>query len=143
MSGTELRRVVPGDAAACARVVPIRVGQADWTPKNLPQTEIEEMICEGSPNQDILVSDELVVCNMYVDPCKVIVGVLYCLRAGEGVGNQLLDQVRNGCEYLWLTSLLPNQGALRFLRRDEIIETETAPPTPPDTDSVIRMEWRA
>ena len=134
---------MPGDAATCARVVSIRVGQADWTLKKLPQTETEEMICEGSPIQDILVSDELVVCYMYVDPCKVIVGVLYCLRTGEGVGNQLLDKVRNGCEILWLASPVPNQGALRFCRRDKIIETETAPPTPPDTASVIQMEWRA
>ena len=143
MSGVRIRRAVPGDMAACARVVSTWVGQTGWMPEDLSQEEIEELIREAFPNRDIWVSGEPVDCYMSIDPFEARVGALYCLRTGEGVGKKLLEQAKDGREYLCLTTHVPNLGAQRFYRREGFIETGTEPPTPPDTVPVIRMEWRA
>ncbi len=143
MPGAEIRRALPEDAAACARVVSTWIIQTDWMPDDLPEEQLEKLISEAFPKREIWVSGDPVDCYMSVDPVECKVGALYCLRTGEGIGKQLLDQAKDGRDYLWLTTHVPNRDAQRFYRREGFIETGTEPPSPPDTIPVIRMEWQA
>ncbi len=143
MPGAEIRRAVPEDAAACARVISTWIAQTEWMPEDLPESELEHLIREAFPARDIWVSGDPVDCYMSVDPRENKVGALYCLRTGEGMGKRFLDKAKDGRDYLWLTTHVPNRAAQRFYRREGFVETGREPPTPPDTVPVIRMEWRA
>lgn len=143
MAEAEIRRAVPEDVAACARVVRTWLEETDWMPEDLPEDKLADLIREAFPQREMWVSGNPVDCYMSVDPAENKVGALYCLRTGEGIGKRLLDQAKEGRDFLWLTTHVPNRDAQRFYRREGFVEKGTEPPTPPDTVPVIRMEWRA
>ncbi|MTH99525.1 GNAT family N-acetyltransferase [Roseibium sp. RKSG952] len=143
MGVNDIRRATSGDVPACARIIATWMAQTEWMPEELPEEKLEELIREAFPVREIWVSGDPVDCYMSVDPKELKVGALYCLRTGEGIGKQLLDQAKKGRDYLWLTAHEPNIAAQRFYRREGFVVTGTEPPTPPETLPVIRMEWRA
>ncbi|MEX0306839.1 MAG: GNAT family N-acetyltransferase [Ruegeria sp.] len=143
MTGNDIRKATLDDVAACARVVWTWLDETEWMPEDLPQQQLEDLIREAFPKRDIWVSGDPVDCYMSVDPVEKKIGALYCLRTGEGMGKTFLDKAKEGRDYLWLTTHVPNTGAQRFYRREGFVATGTEPPVPPDTVPVIRMEWRA
>jgi len=143
MSATAIRRATPDDVPACASVIATWMAQTEWMPEELTEPELTALILEAFPAREIWVSGDPVDCYMSVDPKAQKVGALYCLRTGQGVGKQLLDQAKTGRDYLWLATHEPNLAAQKFYRREGFVATGTEPPTPPETLPVIRMEWRA
>ena len=142
MSGRDIRRASLKDVPACARVISNWIAQTGWMPEDVSEEQLETLIGEAFPNREIWVSGDPVDCYMSVDPAENKLGALYCLRTGEGIGKQLLDQAKSQRDYLWLTTHVPNVDAQRFYRREGFAETGREPPVPPDTVPVIRMEWR-
>ncbi len=143
MAVNDIRKATVDDVAACARVIWTWLDETEWMPEDLPQQQLEDLIREAFPKRDIWVSGDPVDCYMSIDPVENKIGALYCLRTGEGMGKTLLDKAKEGRDYLWLTTHVPNVDAQRFYRREGFVETGTEPPVPPDTVPVIRMEWRA
>ncbi len=143
MGASDLRRAIPDDIPACAHILATWMSKTDWMPEELPEHELEALIREAFPNREIWVAGDPVDCYMSLDPKDCKVGALYCLRTGEGIGKQLLDQAKAGRDYLWLTAHDPNKAAQKFYRREGFEATGTEPPTPPETLPVVRMEWRA
>ncbi len=143
MAGTEIRRATLADVPDCARIIWTWIAETDWMPEDVTEEQLEGLIREAFPNRDIWVSGDPVDCYMSVDPVESKVGALYCLRTGQGIGKQLLDQAKTDRDHLWLTTHVPNVAAQRFYCREGFVETGREAPVPPDTVPVIRMEWRA
>ncbi|WP_424830839.1 GNAT family N-acetyltransferase [Ruegeria sp.] len=144
MAVSDPRRAALDDIPACAQVISTWASQTDWMRNEvLATSELETLIREAFPEREIWVAGEPVDCYMSIDPKAQKIGALYCLRTGEGVGKQLLDQAKTGRNYLWLTTHEPNKAAQKFYRREGFVAVGTEAATPPETIPVIKMEWRA
>lgn len=143
MAVNDIRQASIDDVEACARVIATWAAQTEWMEDELPEAKLADLIRDAFPNRDIWVAGEPVDCYMSLDPVEQKVGALYCLRTGQGIGKSLLDKAKEGRDFLWLTTHVPNRSAQKFYRREGFVDAGTEPPTPPDTVPVIRMEWRA
>ncbi len=131
------------DVRDCARIIATWAAQTEWMVEKLPEEKLADLIRDAFPQREIWIAGDPIDCYMSVDPVECKVGALYCLRTGEGVGKRLLDKAKDGRDFLWLTTHVPNRSAQKFYRREGFVDAGTEPPTPPDTVPVIRMEWRA
>ncbi|MEM6659088.1 MAG: GNAT family N-acetyltransferase [Pseudomonadota bacterium] len=143
MAAGGIRRATLDDVAACAGIISAWVAQTRWMPEDLPEDRLADLIRDAFPDREIWVAGDPVDCYMSVDPVAQKVGALYCRRTGQGLGKQFLDLAKQGREFLWLTTHVPNTAAQRFYTREGFVIAGTEPPTPPETLPVIRMEWRA
>ncbi len=143
MEADGIRRASLQDVGACARIIATWAAQTEWMEDELPEEKLAELIREAFPKRDIWIAGEPADCYMSLDPVEQKVGALYCLRTGQGIGKALLDMAKEGRDYLWLTTHVPNLRAQRFYRREGFVDAGTEPPTPPETVPVLRMEWRA
>lgn len=139
----EIRRALPEDVVACARVVHDWATQTEWMPDELPVEQLAGMIEEAFGAREIWIAGDPVDCYMSVDPKEQKIGALYCSRTGQGMGQRFLDKAKEGRDFLWLTTHRPNIAAQRFYRREGFEVVAEEPPVPPDTVPVFRMEWRA
>lgn len=138
---TEIRRAGPEDIPACAAVVNDWIDATPWKPRAFPRDEIERMIHDALPVREIYVIGEPIEAYMSFDPVNAKIGALYCRRTGAGVGKALLDHVRQGRDFVWLTSDEPNLRAQAFYRREGFTECGFIDPEPPETLRELRMEW--
>lgn len=139
----QIRRAVPEDVPACARVVHNWARRTEWMPDELPVEQLAAMIREAFDAREIWVIGDPVDGYMSVDPKEQKIGALYCDRTGHGFGKRFVDKAKEGRNFLWLTTHTPNRAAQRFYRREGFEVTAEEPPVPPDTIPVFRMEWRA
>lgn len=139
----EMRRAVPDDVPAIAKVVNDWIDGTDWMPRTDTAEVIEGYIRDAFDKREMWVVGTPVCGYASVDPQKDYLGALYTATPGLGVGKALLDHVRENRDFLWLTTHVPNISAQRFYVREGFKVTgEEASDTPGDPIRVYRMEWR-
>ncbi|MBF9049588.1 GNAT family N-acetyltransferase [Roseobacter sp. HKCCD9010] len=138
-----IRRAEIGDVPACAAVANWWIDDTDWLPRDYPPEAIEGMIRDALPTREIWVAGDPVEAYLSYDPEKKRVGALFCRHGGRGVGKALMDRVKEGQDYLWLTTHEPNLRAQKFYIREGFTEVERFIPEPPETVREVKMEWRA
>ncbi|GGG70815.1 N-acetyltransferase GCN5 [Salipiger pallidus] len=136
------RRATPEDAPAIAAVVNAWIDATPWMPRSEPPQTIEMYITKALPDHEIWVIGDPIDCYLSLDPGTSRIGALYCERTGQGFGKVLMDRVKEGREFLWLHTHVPNLAAQKFYAREgfhpvggEIV------PEPPETVPELRMEW--
>lgn len=138
----DIRRAAPDDVAGCAAVANWWIDDTSWLPRDHPPEEVEAMIREAYPTREIWVAGRPVEAYLSFDPEAKRVGALFCRNSGKGVGKALLDRVKEGADYLWLTTHEPNTRAQKFYKREGFAEVERFFPEPPETVREIKMEWK-
>lgn len=137
-----IRRAGQEDIPGCADVVNDWIDATAWKPRTFPREEIERMILEALPVREIYVVGDPIEAYLSFDPVGAKVGALYCRNPGTGVGKALLDHVRTGRDYVWLTSDEPNVRAQAFYRREGFTDAGFVGPFPPEPLRELKMEWR-
>ncbi|MGR3615728.1 MAG: GNAT family N-acetyltransferase [Paracoccaceae bacterium] len=137
----EIRRAELADIPGCAAVVNKWIDETQWMPRAHPSEDIERLIREALPVREIYVVGHPVEAYLSFDPVSSKIGALFCRQTGRGVGKALLDHVRKGRDFLWLTSDEPNDRAQSFYRREGFVECGFIEPEPPETLREVRMEW--
>lgn len=138
-----IRRAVREDVPACARVIHDWAAQTDWMTEELPAEQLATLILDAFDAREIWVAGDPVDCYMSLDPEQKKIGALYCARTGQGIGKAFVNRAKDGRDFLWLTTHVPNTAAQRFYRREGFDLVAEEPPVPPDTVPVYRMEWHA
>ena len=133
------RRDVPG----CAQVVNDWIDATCWMPRAHSRAEIEGFIDEAFDLREIWVCGDPVEAYLAFDRDSAKIGALYCARTGAGLGKALLDRVRQGRDFVWLSTHEPNLLAQAFYRREGFTEVGRYDPEPPETVREVKMEWRA
>ncbi len=137
-----IRRATDADVAGCAAVVNGWIDDTDWIPRDFPPEALEAMIREALPIREIWVAGDPVEAYLSFDPETARVGGLYCRKTGQGLGKALMDQVKVGRDYIWLSTHEPNLAAQRFYAREGFVEVARYAPEPPATVTEVKMEWR-
>ena len=140
---TEIRRAKREDVPRCAKVLNDWIDSTEWMPRLHSVDEIEAMIDGAFDKREIWVAGDPVDAYLSFDPETQKVGGLYCQRTGQGVGKALLDQVRAGRDYVWLTADEPNDQAQKFYAREGFVEVSRYMPEPPEMVRHVELEWRA
>ena len=140
--GMRPRRAVAEDMPACAAVINAWIDATDWMPRVFPAGEIEMMFHKGFPIREFWVLGDPVYAYASFNPETQQLVALYAGRTGEGAGKALMDAVKAGRDWLWLTTYEPNLAAQRFYAREGFVEVSRHDPEPPETVREIRLEWR-
>ncbi|EEX12914.1 GCN5-related N-acetyltransferase [Citreicella sp. SE45] len=132
----------PDDVPGIAAVLNRWIDETTWMPRSMPPSDIEDIIRTALPDRNIWVLGDPIEAYLSLDPRVSKIGALYCSRTGEGCGKALMDRAKEGRDFLWLHTNVPNLGAQRFYRREgfEPVGGEIMP-DPPETVPEIRMEW--
>ncbi|QBY00903.1 GNAT family N-acetyltransferase [Rhodophyticola sp. CCM32] len=138
-----IRRAGLADIPACAAVANWWIDDTEWLPRDHPADVVEDMIREALPIREIWVAGDPIEAYLSFDPVGFRVGALFCRHGGRGVGKALMDRVKQGQKYLWLTTHEPNLRAQKFYIREGFTEVERFMPEPPETVREVKMEWRA
>ena len=101
------------------------------------------MISHAFTTREIWVAGDPVQGYLSLDPEALKIGGLYCAIPGQGLGRALMDKVKEGRDYLWLNTHVPNEAAQRFYRREGFIEIGRHPAETPGAPDEVQMEWRA
>lgn len=141
-SEIQVRRATSEDAPACAAIVDDWITRTDWMPRDATLEELEAGIANAMSLREIWVAGDPVEGYLSLDPDSLKIGGFYCSRTGEGLGRALMDRVKEGRDYLWLHTHVPNEAAQRFYRREGFIELARVPAEPPGTVDEVQMEWR-
>ncbi len=136
-----IRRAVPEDAAACARVVNDWVDRTDWMPRVISRETIEGYVAKAMTEREIYVIGDPVEGYLSLDPVTANIGALYLDNPGRGYGKALMDRAKAGRDYLQLWTHEPNEAAHRFYFR-EGFELVGRKPKGEDDLPELRMEWR-
>ena len=118
----EIRRACSNDAAACAAIVNDWIDAMDWLPRQHSPQALEEMIRAGIPAREFWVAGDPI--QGYLSFNKEVSQImgLYTARPGHGVGKALMDQVKEGRDWLQLWSHAANTKAHAFYRREGFVE---------------------
>ena len=141
--GLHIYRAGLKEVPGCAGVVNDWIDATPWKPRVFSRDAIEGMIREALPVRQIFVVGDPVEAYLSFDPETSKIGALFCSRTGAGVGKALLDHVRQGRDFVWLTSDEPNLKAQAFYRREGFVDCGFIDPEPPETLRELRMEWHA
>jgi hypothetical protein len=138
----EIRRAVLADIPAVAKVANDWIDATDWKPRSFAADVIEGFIRDALSNREIYVVGDPIHAYLSFDPVGGKIGALYCANTGIGVGKALLEHVRQGRDYLWLTTDEPNTRAQAFYLREGFVQTGEQPGDTPDEPVELVMEWR-
>lgn len=114
-----------------------------WMPPVYGPEEIAGFLKDALPTREIWVKGAPIEGYLSFDPKASRVGGLYCRTPGSGVGKALMDKVKEGRDFMWLTTHEPNLSAQKFYKREGFVEVSRHDAEPPNTVREIRMEWRA
>ncbi len=138
-----VRRAVPEDAAACARIVHGWVTHTQWMPDDVPTLpDFIEMFQNGMPLREMWVSGDPVAAYLSLEAEVALVHGLYSAQPGAGHGKQLLDRVKTGRDRVQLWTHEPNVRAQAFYRREGFEVMERKAEGRGDGVPELRMEWR-
>ncbi len=137
-----IRRAGPDDVQGCAKVINDWIDGTAWMPRVHSQDTIEGFIHEALPGREIWVTGNPIEAYISYNPETRQIVALYCSRTGAGIGRALIDKVKEGREFLWLTANEPNLKAQRFYAREGFHEVGRQDPEPPETVREVKMEWR-
>ncbi|EBA17585.1 GCN5-related N-acetyltransferase [Roseobacter sp. SK209-2-6] len=142
MTEDSVRRATEADIPAMAQIIFDWEEATEWMPKTYSLKESEDFIREIMPKREIWVSGEPVKGYLSFDPENQRVGMLYCSERGKGHGKSLMDRVKNGRGFVWLTTQACNQAAQSFYKREGFAETGPHAVDLPNQLPETRMEWR-
>jgi len=137
-----MRRARPDDAQTCARIVKTWLDATGWLPQGPTRDQLAELIAATIPIRDIWVAGNPVAGYLSLNRETAQVMGLYAKQPGAGIGKLLLDQAKDGHDYLQLRSHTPNTAAHRFYEREGFVAVERDLDDGADGVSEIRMEWR-
>lgn len=143
MTDAPVRRAAEADIPAMARIIFDWETATYWVPDTYSLQESEDFIRTVMPDREIWVSGEPANGYLSFDPKALRIGMFYCSDRGKGVGKSLLDRVKNGRDFMWLTTQERNLEAQRFYKREGFVEAGPYAAGPPDQLPEVRMEWQA
>ena len=137
-----IRRAVALDGPACAAIVDAWIEKTPWMERNITRAELENVLTEGLPKREAYVIGDPVTGYLSLDPVESHVWGFYVARTGEGLGTQLMDQVKKGRTRVQLNTHLPNTRAHAFYAREGFRQVGE-PWDGDDGIPEIKMEWHA
>ncbi len=143
MTEVAVRRAVEADVPAMAQIVCDWEAATEWMTSLYGPEEIATFIREALPAREIWVAGEPIEGYLSFDPNVSRVGGLYCKTTGAGIGKTLMDQVKKGRGFVWLTTHEPNEKAQKFYKREGFEEVSRHDGDLHETVREVRMEWRA
>ncbi|WP_422049360.1 GNAT family N-acetyltransferase [Shimia sp.] len=142
MTELHIRRATPEDVGAMAQIVCDWEAATEWMSSPYGPEEISGFIREAMPAREMWVAGEPIEGYLSYDPKATRVGGLYCRKSGQGLGKALMDKVKEGRDFLWLTTHEPNLKAQKFYKREGFVEVSRHDAEPPNTVREVRMEWQ-
>ena len=143
MSEVTIREATSADASEMAQIIFDWESATEWVPNTYSLKESEDFIREVMPARMMWVAGDPIKGYLLFDPKALRIGMLYCSERGAGVGKSLLDQVKKGRNFIWLTTQERNLAAQNFYKREGFVEVEGGEVEASNSLPEIRMEWRA
>ncbi|KNG93464.1 GNAT family N-acetyltransferase [Pseudaestuariivita atlantica] len=137
----EPRRATREDMPACAAVVNAWIDATDWMPRVYDAETIERFFHDGFDAREFWVLGDPIYAYASFNPETKQLVALYSSEPGRGVGKALMDAVKAGRDYLWLTTHEPNLRAQKFYAREGFVEVSRHDPEPPEVVREVRFEW--
>lgn len=132
------------DATACAAIVRGWLDGVDWMKTAQPSlVDLTDMIADGIPRREFWVIGDPVAGYLSYNTDEQLIAGLYTANPGSGAGKALIDQVKEGRDYVQLWTHEPNTAAHRFYHREGFETVERKPEGRGDGVPELRMEWRA
>ncbi len=137
-----------------AAIVNAWIDATPWMERDLPPAQIEALISDGMALREIWVICTPVAGYIPIEVEIAHIWGFYCARTGQGLGKRLLDQAKQGRDFLSLNTHLPNLGAQRFYVREGFQAVGQHDAGPVSTAKPVagqgaggpremRMEWRS
>lgn len=136
------RRATIADAPACVAIIRAWVETTDWMPDPPSDAKLLRAFEVGIPMREFWVSGSPVLAYLSLDPLESLIHGLYSAAPGAGHGKALLDQVKQGRDFLQLWTHEPNTAAQRFYKREGFSVVERKAEGRGDGVPELRMEWR-
>ncbi|MGR3502655.1 GNAT family N-acetyltransferase [Pseudaestuariivita sp.] len=135
------RRGEREDMAACAAVVNGWIDATEWMPRVYDAATIEGFFRDGFDKREFWVLGDPIFAYASFNPETAQLVALYSARTGEGAGKALMEAVKNGRDWLWLTTHEPNLRAQKFYAREGFVEVSRHDPELPEVVREVRLEW--
>ena len=142
MTDLAIRSATRGDIPVMAKVVAAWEERTPWMHSAYSTTQIVCFFEEAFDNRVILVAGDPVMAYLALDPEQQRIGGLYSNVSGQGIGKALMDTIKVGRDYLWLTTHAPNLAAQKFYKREGFDEFSNQGAEPSNIVLELRMEWR-
>ncbi len=144
-----VRRATAGDLPACAAIINDYMDAIDWLPRVIERQAIDEMYAPALLDKRIIFVAEAnggVAGYLSMDHDAGFIHAIY-LRPqarGNGLGKALLDAAKEARPQGFdLTVFEPNTGALRFYRREGLVEVpEGRDDKTPEGVPTLLMRWQ-
>ena len=137
------RMATRDDLRDMARIVADWEAGTDWLPDPPSEDVIADYLHAAFDQREIWVIGQPAHAYASFNPNTDQLGAIYCAAPGSGHGKRLMDRVKVGREFVWLTTHVPNAGAHRFYDREGFVRTGTLPGEPPhEKVPLYRMEWQ-
>ncbi len=140
-AAANIRRAVPEDAMACARVVNGWVRATGWMPNRFSDDEMAEMIAAAIPLREVYVVGDPVSAYLSFYPEEAQISGIYVAERRAGIGKALIDHVKQDRDYIQLWTHAPNADAHRFYLREGFEKTGKTREGH-DGNREFQMEWR-
>lgn len=137
-----IRRALREDIPAMAQIVCDWENEVDYMPGGADPAKLAELIDQAFDARQIYVVGAPVSGYMSVDPEAAKIGAIYLRERGRGQGKTMLDLAKQGRDFLFLHTHLPNTAAHRFYHREGFETTAALPPESDGEPGILRMEWR-
>jgi len=141
MDTSKPRRATRSDIQAMAGIVTDWEKATPWKSSPFTPQEIAGFIDSAFDEREIWVWGDPVVAYLAFNPATSHIGGLYARATGQGVGKALVDQVKQGRDFIWLNTHVPNLNAQRFYKREGFAAVSRHAGDPSDAVEEIRMEW--
>lgn len=143
MTEATIRQATSADISEMAQIIFDWESATEWVPDTYSLQESEDFIREVMPDREMWVAGSPIKGYLSFNPRALRVGMLYCSERGSGIGKSLLDHVKKGRDFIWLTTQERNLAAQKFYRREGFSEIEGVEVEASNALPEIRMEWRA
>ncbi|MEP5732163.1 MAG: GNAT family N-acetyltransferase [Sulfitobacter sp.] len=142
MNDQQLRRATAADGVACGAILNAWIDATNWMPRTVTPEAIVDALCEGLPKREAYVIGDPVAGYLSLEAEAAHIWGFYVGSPGQGLGQRLLSQAKEGREFLKLNSHHANTRAHGFYAREGFVQVSDPWPGDDGIDE-ITMEWRA
>ena len=113
-----------GDSSECANIIHSWIMSTKWMPNVVSIKELEIVFKKNIPLREFWVFGDPILGYLSFDKELSQIMGLYVTERNRGIGKALVNQLKEGKNFIQLWSHLPNIEAHKFYYREGFVQTE-------------------